>query len=86
MTEPDTGKLKTLKEIEFLSTNYADKKIRKEAEAMNEMARDKLKQEAIKWVKNLHGIMGEGGVSAFMDFFNLTEADIHNTDKMGVNK
>ena len=74
MTEPDTGKLKTLKDLD--DDDYFDPEFLIKA----------IREEAIKWVKSLGSIMGEGGVSAFKDFFNLTEEDIHNTKLKEENK
>jgi hypothetical protein len=62
-------KLKTLKDI-FEEENW-DCEIHDEANPIN--FQDKLKQEAIKWVK---AMSDDDDITSWMDFFNLTEEDL----------
>ena len=56
--------LKTLKDIDFY-----------EADTQKEIE-NRLKAEAVKWVKNLHDNRMYEASSEFIDFFNLTEEDL----------
>jgi len=84
--------LKTLKDMEFISENYTNKRLRKESQGLNQMVRDKLKAEAIKRWKYYQKLINEYKSSnhtidwtiqiwqakqeELIEFNNLTEADL----------
>ncbi len=53
--------LKTLKDIDLIDLN---------------LAREQLRAEAVKWVKNAKRINGDDFKTPFVAFFNLTEEDL----------
>jgi hypothetical protein len=75
ITEPDTGKLKTLKDINEYS------RVTAEAEFDRWVKVEDLKQEAIKWVKHLDLEKEQWNyclhhVEWIKHFFNITEEDL----------
>ena len=61
--------LKTLKDIEFVDYTY-------QGNCDEEDVREKIKQEAIKWVQKLHILREDNVVIWIKQFFNITEEDL----------
>jgi len=75
-------KLKTLKEMEGFYPSiihgqaFAQSDKNEEGTTGNFILRNRLKQEAIKWVKYFRMVRSKAQQHAFMNFFNITEEDL----------